>query len=83
MALSDPPKSQTRISDGRSAAWAFESSGCGRCEKKTTSISLTRLCESIAMTVGIASRRIVRYGGPEMSSRLTSAVAVAIEGLSP
>jgi hypothetical protein len=60
MALSEPPNSHTKSSEGRSAAWAFESSGWGRCEKKTTSISLTRLCESIAMTVGIASRRIVR-----------------------
>ena len=60
MALRLPPKSHTRMSDGRSAACPFDDSGQGRREKKTTSISLTTLCESIANTVGIASRRIVQ-----------------------
>ena len=46
------------MSDGRSAACPLDDSGQGRCEKKTTSISLTTLCESIATTVGSASRRI-------------------------
>src|SRR5579872_3512854 len=61
MALKLPPKSHTMMRDGRSAAWAFEESGHGRREKKTTSISLTMLCESIAKTVGSARRRIVLY----------------------
>jgi poly(3-hydroxybutyrate) depolymerase len=29
MALSDPPNIQSRISEGKRAAWAFEDSGCG------------------------------------------------------
>ena len=53
-----PPKSHVRMSDGSSAAWAYDDSGTGRCEKKTTSISLTMLCESIAKTVGNARRRM-------------------------
>src|SRR5438105_3208374 len=52
------------MSDGRSAAWPFEDSGQGKCAKKMTSTSLTTLCESIAMTVGKASRKIVAYRLP-------------------
>jgi hypothetical protein len=67
IAESDPPKSQTMISEGRSAAWPLLDSqmppvGQGRCEKKMTSISFTALCVSMAMTVGVASRRMERYG---------------------
>ena len=59
-ALRLPPKSHTMMSDGRSAACPFDDSGHGRCEKKTTSISLTTLCDSIAKTVGSARPRIAR-----------------------
>jgi hypothetical protein len=64
MALSDPPKSQSKINDGRRAACAVEDSGQGSHEKKTISISLTTLCVSIATTVGIASRNTVQDGEP-------------------
>ena len=43
MALSDPPNIQSKISDGSSAACAFDDSGQGRREKKTMSISFTTL----------------------------------------
>ena len=53
-----PPKAQTMVSDGRSAACPLDASGTGRREKKTTSISSTTLWASIATTVGRASLRI-------------------------
>ena len=48
------------MSEGSSAACALDDSGHGRREKKTMSTSLTTLCDSIASTVGMASRRIER-----------------------
>ena len=68
IALSEPPKSQRTISDGKSAACAFDDSGQGRCAKKTMSISLTMLWVSIAATVGSASLRIAWYAGPEVTA---------------
>src|SRR5687768_18489380 len=68
IALSDPPNIQSRISDGKSAACAFEDSGHGSQEKKTMSTSLTALCVSIASTVGIASRSTTREGDPVVTT---------------
>src|ERR1041384_1150370 len=64
MADKDPPNIHKRIKDGKSAACAVDDSGHGRWEKKTMSISFTMLCDSIASTVGAASRRMTRYGEP-------------------
>src|SRR5215204_918883 len=64
LALSEPPNIQSRISDGKSAAWAVEDSGWGSHEKKTMSISLTTLWVSIASTVGAAKRSTTPYGEP-------------------
>src|SRR5690349_10953674 len=68
IALSEPPNSHRTMSDGRSAACAFDDSGHGRCAKKTMSTSLTMLWVSIAATVGSASRRMARWGGPEVTA---------------
>jgi hypothetical protein len=79
MALSDPPKSHTTMSEGRSAAWPFDDSGQGRREKKMTSTSLTMLWESIATTVGAARRRTALYGVSTLERGKTLVVVAMLE----
>ena len=43
MALRLPPKSQSRMRDGKSAACPFDDSGHGKCEKKTRPLDLVGL----------------------------------------
>src|SRR5688572_8113085 len=64
MAERDPPNAHRMMSDGKSAACAVDDSGQGNIEKKTMSTSLTTLCDTIARTVGSASRRTMAYGLP-------------------
>jgi hypothetical protein len=82
IALREPPNIQSRISDGKSAAWAFDDSGCGSQEKNTMSISLTTLWVSIAKTVGVARRSTTAYGEPLVTTfaLFSSSVDVTFTG---
>jgi hypothetical protein len=71
------------MSEGRSAACPFDDSGHGRREKKMTSTSLTMLCDIMAITVGAASLRIVRYGASALGSGRAVLVAAMMRRALP
>ena len=65
---------------GANAACPFDDSGHGSCAKKTMSISLTTLWESIAIIVGVASLRMTEYGLPVVATRALETTGMSMSG---